>query len=78
MANHVNGKTPQGLENHDSIVSSYKELIREQVNTLEPLFIHLSSSQIILTVKVSSVPRFDFTKTAVQQLNVMFISLSAG
>lgn len=30
MTNHVNGKSPQGLENHDSIVSSYKELIREQ------------------------------------------------
>ena len=35
MTNHVNGKSPQGLENHDSIVSSYKELIREQVNILE-------------------------------------------
>ena len=34
MTNHVNGKSSQGLENHDSIVSSYKELIREQVNTL--------------------------------------------
>ncbi|KAL9962850.1 hypothetical protein ACROYT_G031996 [Oculina patagonica] len=30
MANHVHGKPPQGMENHDSIVSSYKELIREQ------------------------------------------------
>ena len=28
MANHVNGKIPQGMENHDSIISSYKELIR--------------------------------------------------
>lgn len=35
MTNHVNEKSPQGLENHDSIVSSYKELIREQVNIPE-------------------------------------------
>lgn len=42
MTNHVNGKSPQGLENHDSIVSSYKELIREQVNILA---LFLSSKQ---------------------------------
>ncbi|XP_058948947.2 general vesicular transport factor p115-like [Pocillopora verrucosa] len=30
LANHVNGKPSQGMENHDSIISSYKELIREQ------------------------------------------------
>lgn len=30
ITNHVNGKVPQGMENHDSIVASYKELIREQ------------------------------------------------
>ena len=29
--NHVNGKMKQDLENHESIVASYKELIREQV-----------------------------------------------
>lgn len=42
MTNHVNGKSSQGLENHDSIVSSYKELIREQVNILA---LFLSSKQ---------------------------------
>lgn len=30
MTNHVDGKAAQGMENHDSIISSYKELIREQ------------------------------------------------
>ena len=34
MTNHVNGKVPQGMENHDSIISSYKELIREQVTVI--------------------------------------------
>jgi len=34
MTNHVNGKVPQGIENHDSIISSYKELIREQASIL--------------------------------------------
>ena len=30
-ANHVSGKTKQDVEDHESIVASYKELIREQV-----------------------------------------------
>ena len=34
MTNHVNGKVSQGMENHDSIISSYKELIREQVTVI--------------------------------------------
>lgn len=34
MTNHVNAKVPQGMENHDSIISSYKELIREQVTVI--------------------------------------------
>ena len=40
MTNHVNGKISQGMENHDSIVSSYKELIREQVGVCGRLESH--------------------------------------
>ena len=54
VSNLVNGRIPQGIENHDSIISSYKELIREQVRAKKVLLktVNLETLFVFLQIKV--------------------------
>ena len=88
MTNHVNGKVPQGMENHDSIISSYKELIREQVTVIVKsmennvyliesfwYFRHLDNRQTILSLILITIVR-SFTNSL--SLTSLYFSLKTS